>query len=158
MDLQNSIFAMKLCEMEKAYSLLQSRILLCQEKSPKEIHAAILMVRDECEAEELALARDAAHSRLPSVEALTQAQLDYIRMIRDTLLPAVEQDIGGESISSIQAKAEACTLVSEYAIDLATQSMRYALAAAMHAVEMQKLAEAETAQNPENLQKVRAVP
>ena len=51
MQLKEGIFAVKLCELEKEYGLLQSTISICQEKGPDKIRRKLEEIEDDIHAQ-----------------------------------------------------------------------------------------------------------
>lgn len=141
MEPRYGILAYKLCELEKEYGRLQSRIQLCQKKDPDKIHDELIQLRDECKALDLLLEQSARSSRLPSAAALARAQLEYEQQVDRLLHTTLPQDMHGHNATPAEDDIEAFTLYAEYAIDFATQTMRHALAAALQSLELQMRAE-----------------
>lgn len=144
MELQQGIFAVKLCELEDAYGRLLSRLRICQEKNSSQIHEACKKLWDECREQDLLLEQCIRGCRMRSVAELAQAQLDYRRQIERLLHENLEEEMSGNNPTTLEDRAEATSLFAEYAIDFASQAMRYALSAAMQALELQMRAEEET--------------
>lgn len=141
MELQEGIFSAKLCELEKEYGLLQSRLQVCQGKDASQLHGILEQLRDESRAQELLLQQRVKGCRMRSVAELARAQLGCKRQM-DALLPAVlEKEMRGKTATAEEDQAEANSLFAEYAIDFATLAMRYALCSAMQALELQMRAE-----------------
>ena len=137
MDLQQGIFAVKLCQMEEAYGHLQSRIRICQGKTVEELKRILSQLLEEYNEEEVLLKQQAEGSALISVRQLAQAGRQYQQQTEPLLRRGLAQEIAGNGAGGEEAQAEASALFAEYAIDFATQSMRYALCAAIWAMELQ---------------------
>ena len=146
MELQQGIFAVKLCELEEEYGRLQSRLQICQGKNLNQIHEAYGNLCDECREQDLLLEQRIQGCRMKSVAELAQAQLEYRRQIEHLLHGNLEEEMSGKNPTILEDCAEASSLFAEYAIDFASQAMRYALSAAMKALELQMRAEEETNQ------------
>ena len=137
MELQQGVLAVKICELAKEYGLLQSRIQICQEKNPEQLQQILEQINDECKIHRIILEQNARYGRLSAAAALAQAQLTYEQQADKLLTQDLMHDMYGKNATVIEDSAEACTLYAEYAIDFATQAMRYALAAAIQALELQ---------------------
>ena len=143
MGLQQGIFAVKLCELEEEYGRLQSRLRICQEKDSSQIHGAWEQLRDECREQDLLLEQRVQGCRMRSVAELARIQLSCRRQIEHLLQTDLEEEMRGSNSTIAQDHAEASSLFAEYAIDFATQTVRYALSVAMQALELQKRADEE---------------
>ncbi len=149
MQLKEGIFAVKLCELEREYGLLQSTISICQEKSPDQICRKLEEIKDDLQMQNRLLELSVQNSRLPSVSALAKAQLEYGRKAEKLFHGAMSRDLKGSGQTRSAEQAEAAALYSEYAIDFATQSMRYALACALSALQLQQEADDELTKSPQ---------
>ena len=150
--MNQSIFAVKLCELECEYGQLKNRICLCQQEDHDRIRRELQKITEECKENDRLLQETAESSRSPAVAELAGLQLHYTREMEEILkqrLPADMYD-GTENPVSYQAsrywrgeqevmenRAEGMTLYAEYAIDFATQAMKYALQASLAALDMQ---------------------
>lgn len=139
MDLQYGIFAVKLCDLEKTYGRLQSRLHLFQGKDLEQIRLERERLQDEYCENTLLLDETARSSRSPIMARLAELQRDYCQGT-EALLRLAEDSGSAVSLPS-QDYAEMMTLYAEFAIDFATQSMRYALIAALRAMELQMQAD-----------------
>lgn len=144
MKTQNGIFAYKLCELEEEYGRLQSRIYLFQSKDEAQVQKELDQLRDEGREHQLLLDERIRASRSPAVAALAQAQLEFGRRVEQVLHEELPDEMRGRNQTSAEDQAEAMSLFAEYAIDFATQSMRYALIAALSAIALQRKAERKT--------------
>ena len=145
-DLKNEIFAVKLCELEESYGWLQSHLRLFQGKNLEQIHQERERLQDAYHERMLLLDETAQASRSPVMARLAEIQRDYGRQTEEVLHLAG----GGEwDDSPSRDRAEAMTLYAEFAIDFAVQTMRYALIAALEALELQMRAD-ETTMKGEN--------
>lgn len=127
-----TIFAVKLYELEQQYEKLLSRIHLCQEDSPKRLKEEIEDMSKECREERLSLARRTENSRSPAVSALSKAQLSYQRQVEKILDNELKNLLSDGQIQENQAESK--LLYAEYSIDFALLSMKEAILAAMSAV------------------------
>jgi len=135
MILGKGIFAVKLYELEKQYSLLQSRLQLCQQYDRNKLSLAIELLKDECSASDIMLEKHVRESQSPYAAKLAKAQLIYRQQIESIVRCVLSEDHSSES------RAEALTLHAEFAIDFAAQAMNEALLAAMYAVDAQLINE-----------------
>ena len=141
MGLGQSFFAVKLCELEQEYRQLQSRLRLFQEKDAERLQMELGRLQDEYHEKRLLLNERIRASRSLAVAALAQAQLDFGLRAERILNEELPNEMRGRNQSSAEDQAEAMSLYAEYAIDFATQAMRYALIAALHAVVLQRKAD-----------------
>ena len=137
-------FAVKLGGLEKEYARLQSLLRDLNGRDAAAIRAELDGLRRECRQEERLLEQRAAGCRLPAAAELARAQREWQRRA-EGLLPPLERQLGGRAPA--QGQAEAAALYAEFAIDLAAQSVRYALRAALGAMALQ--AEADEARAEE---------
>ncbi len=137
MKLNQEIFAIKLYEMEQQYGRLQSRLRICGGEDREKLRAELKKAKDEYAEQLLILKNSVEGSRSPAVEKLAQAQLEYSRKTEKLLKGQLTKFLHCEESSKAEDKAEAATLYAEYAIDFATQSMQYALIAALTAMDLQ---------------------
>ena len=144
MELHHGIFAIKLHELEQQFGRLQARIQVCQKMNPRQIQAELESMITESEENEALLKTRLSASRLPAMEALSEAQLEYCQKADEILQKQLVPELRAEDQRAIEGKAEAAALFAEYAIDLSIQAMRYAMIAAFSAIEIQLQAEAET--------------
>lgn len=133
MEVASGIFAVKLCELEREYGRLQSRIQLSQEKDPEQLHQALERLQDEYNEQQLLLEQTVKGCRLKEVGQLADVQREYGRQLERIL----KERVAAAAADGEERQAEAVTLYAEYAIDFATQAMRYSLMAALLAMEMQ---------------------
>ena len=126
MELQHGLFTVKLCELEQEYGRLLTRLRLLQEKGPDRIRREREQMQEEYQEHGLMLEETARSCRSRTMAHLAELQQAYERQTAELL----EEECAGGS-------AEAMTLAAEFAIDFATQSMRYALFMALRALERQ---------------------
>ncbi len=141
MKLGQEMFAIKLYELEQQYGRMQSRLQLCQQEDHARIRQELEKATDEYKENELLLQKNVAGSRSPAVPALANAQLTYFQTVRQILEQKLPNYLHSEASTSSDDKAEAAALYAEYAIDFAVQSTRYALIAALTAIDLQMGAE-----------------
>lgn len=135
--MSNGILTIKLYELEKAYGQMQSRLRLCQEAEPEKLRRELQELKDEYDEKNYLLEQNAQSSRSPAVAALSERQVEFFKnaetVMKDELPKYLHSEIGDDA----ETDAEAYALYAEYAIDFAVQSMRYALIAAMKAIDAQ---------------------
>ena len=141
MGLKQGIFAVKLCELEREYGRLQSRIHLLQAKEPTQVQEELERLLDEYRERKYLLDERVQASRSPVVAALAQAQLEFAAHAEQILTDDLPNEMRGRNQSDAEDRAEAMSLYAEYAIDFATQATRYALVAALSAIILQQKAE-----------------
>ena len=81
MNIDDSVFAIKLYEMEEQYGKLQCRIRICEQGGRDKIHSELQKAREEYKENTLLLEEKAKTCRSQAVTRLTQAQLDYRKKI-----------------------------------------------------------------------------
>ena len=144
MGLKQGIFAVKLCELEREYGRLQSRIHLLQAKEPTQVQEELERLLDEYRERKYLLDERVQASRSPGVAALAQAQLEFAAHAEQILTDDLPNEMRVRNQSDAEDRAEAMSLYAEYAIDFATQAMRYALIASLSAIVLQQKAEHKT--------------
>ena len=137
MKINEGMFAIKLYELEQQYGRMQSRLRLCQQEDHPKIRQELQKAIDEYKENELLLQKNVEGSRSPAVAALAGAQLEYCRTVRKILERELPNYLRSEANTASEDKAEAAALYGEYAIDFAVQSARYALIAALKAMDLQ---------------------
>ncbi len=137
MKLNQELFAIKLYEMEQEYAKLQSRLYRCGRENHQKIREELEKTKDEYKEQALVLKKSAQGSRSQTVAELAQAQLDYSRRMETLLQSRLGNRRPASESGLAEEQAEAVTLYAEYAIDLATQTMRYALIACLAAMDLQ---------------------
>lgn len=134
---QEGIFAIKLGELECRYKQTLSSLRLYQTDDHTKIKKELEKVFEEyCDAERM-LQKGVNSSRSPAVAAFSGAQLEYDRRIRRILQEDLPGYLHGDSGGLSSNQVEALSLYGEYAIDFAVQAMRYALLAALSAIDAQ---------------------
>lgn len=137
MKLSQGIFSIKLYELEQQYAEMLSRLQICQQEDHQKLLTELQRVKDEYRSKELSLQTNIKNSRSKAVSALSDAQLHYLHEARDILQKQLPGYLHSEDTSRIEDQAEAAALYAEYAVDFAVQSARYALIAAMTAIDLQ---------------------
>ena len=141
MKLKEGMFAVKLYELEQQYGRMQSRLQICQQDDHKKIRQELQKAADEYKENELLLKSNVETSRSQAVAALAKAQLEYFRRVKNLLEEELPEYLRSENGTPEGKNAEAAGLYAEYAIDFAVQSMKYALMAALKAIDAQMNAE-----------------
>ena len=136
MELRDGIFAVKLCELERQYGLLQTRLELCQGAGHEKIRDILQDELNDYRENALLMERRAEGSRSPAVAELSSTQRDYDRRVEEILREKLPRLMRGEEDPQ-EEQAEAAALYAEYAIDFASQAMRGALLAALIAIDRQ---------------------
>ena len=132
MGIGESVFAVKLCEMEEQYGKLQGRIRILEQENRDRICAELKKAKEEYEESTLLLEEKAKACRSKAVEKLSRAQLDYREKIGELMKQQIAEDIHSEN------EAEADMLYAEFAMDFATLSVQQAVISAMTALAEQK--------------------
>ena len=141
MKLNEGMFAIKLYELEQQYGLMQSRLRLCQQEDHPKIRQELQKSMDEFQENELLLQKNVEGSRSPAVAVLADAQLKYAQTVKKILEQELPDYLRSEAGTISDANAEVLALYAEYAIDFASQSARYALIAALKAMDLQMTAD-----------------
>ena len=149
MKSKQEIFSAKLSELEEEYVRLQNRIRLFQEKDERQILEELGRLQKEGRQRQRLLNDRIRSSRSPSAASLARAQLDYEKQAEKILTDKLPNEMRGTNQTWAQDQAEAMSLYAEYAIDFAVQSMRYALVAALKAIDLQMSAEENNEQKEE---------
>lgn len=134
---QEGIFAIKLSELERQYERTLGRLRLCQTGDHQKIRQELKQAFEEYHDTERQLLKGVNTSRSPAVAALSGAQLNYDRRIREILrneLPGCLHERGGNFTAD---QVETISLYGEYAIDFAAQAMRYAHLVVLSAIDAQ---------------------
>lgn len=137
LDTQNGIFDSKLRELEAQYRQMVERLRLYEQQDHAEICRELENIRQECGKSRLQMQEDVAGSRSPAVAALAAAQLEYARKVDHILRNELPEYLHADGCTRAEDQAEAASLYGEYAIDFAGQAMRYALLAALSAMDLQ---------------------
>ncbi|MBS5725355.1 MAG: hypothetical protein KHW59_06200 [Clostridiales bacterium] len=148
MKINEGMFAIKLYEMEQQYGRIQSRLRLCQQEDHPKIRQELQKAIDEYKETEFLLQKNIEGCRSQAVAALARAQLEYYRTVRTISERELPDYLHSEAGTLSEDKAEAAALYGEYAIDFAIQSARYALIAALKAMDLQMNAEEQKEGNP----------
>ena len=144
MKCNQELFAGKLAEMSRQYSRVYRRIRVCQQADHANVCRELQKVKEEYRQNSAMLQNSVEQSRSPAVKELARTQLEYVKKMEALLQDGwVGKCLHSEKSSPVQDQAEASALYAEYAIDYAIQTMRYALAAALTAMDLQMDAEEE---------------
>ena len=144
MNIDESVFAVKLYEMEEQYGKLQCRIRICEEGGREKIHSELEKAREEYKENTLLLEEKARTCRSGAVTRLVQAQLDYRHKMGDGMKKQLIKDIHSQDSSPREDEKEADMLYEELAMDFATLAMQQALISALTALDSQKSPESES--------------
>ena len=148
MKLNEGMFAIKLYELEQQYGRMQTRLRICQQEDHSRIRQELQRAEDDYRENEL-LQKNVESSRSPAVAALSDAQLSYFQKAKELLETELPEYLSSEASTPAESRTEAAALYTEYAIDFAVQSMRYALVAALKAIDLQMSAEENNEQKEE---------
>lgn len=141
---QSRMFDAKFRELERQYDQMIDHLRLYQAEDHSEIRQALESVRREYLENERLLQKSVDESRSPAVAALSEAQLSYNRRVRQILQDELPRCLHEENSVPAADQVEASGLYGEFAIDFAIQAMRYALLAALSAMDTQMNYEEET--------------
>ena len=139
MKIDDSIFAVKLYEMEEQYGKLQCRIRLCEQGGSGKIHSELKKAEEEYKENTMLLEEKARSSRSLAVQRLIRAQLDYRQKTEDLMKDDIIKDIHSEDNSPEEDKTEADLLYAEFAMYFATLAMQQALISALAALDRQEI-------------------
>ena len=137
MNIDESIFAVKLYEMEEQYGKLQCRIRICEQGGSDKIHSELKKAEEEYKENTMLLEEKARSSRSLAVQRLIRAQLDYRQKTADLMKDDIIKDMHSEDNSLEEDKTEADLLYAEFAMDFATLAMQQALISALAALDRQ---------------------
>lgn len=135
MNIGESVFAAKLCEMEEHYGKLQCRIRVCERGDGNRIHSELKKAREEYRENAELLQEKARLCRSPAVSKLARAQTEYSRKTDMAVKEQLAEDLHCESSSPQEDKMEADLLYAEFAMDFATLAMQQALISALTALD-----------------------
>lgn len=141
MNIDESVFAVKLYEMEEQYGKLQCRLRICEQGGRERIHSELEKAEGEYRENTMLLEEKAKSCRSPAVTKLTQAQLDYRQKIGDVMKKQVIKDLHSDDSTPEQDEREADMLYAEFAMDFATLAMQQALISALAALDRTESAE-----------------
>lgn len=140
MEVEHGLFEGKLSELEQQYSWLQAQIRLFQQEDLAQICQARRQIQEEYRKHDLELDETVRSCRSHTMARLAEVQRDYGRRM-EALLPADAKKSGAAGEPEQQDSAERMALYAEFSMDFATQAMRYALIAALKAMELQMQAD-----------------
>lgn len=127
----------KLRELEALHRHLSQELQNCQGLDRPALDRALIQLRRECARREQMLRRCAEGCRSPAIAALSQAQLSYSRRVRQILEQEMPLYLHSENTSMQEDRCESAALYAEYAVDFAALTARYALLAALMAMDAQ---------------------
>ena len=134
---QEGAFAIKLSQLEHQCGQTLTRLRLYQERDHQKIREELKQVLGAYQENEHLLQKAVNTGRSPAVAALSGAQLNYDRRVREILrneLPGYLHERGGNFTAD---QVETISLYGEYAIDFAAQAMRYAHLVVLSAIDAQ---------------------
>jgi len=137
MTIDHNLFTSKLDELDAEYTQMISKLKLCYKGSAEDVHHAEEDLMKACRAQETELEMVISGSRSQAMTELAKLQLQYFQEIRSAVTEKLPLYLNAMSSPTDRSRAEAMALYAEFAIDNAIQSMRYALHAALSAVELQ---------------------
>ena len=150
MDMGNGLFAVKLHELEQEYGRLLTRVRMFQEKSPEQFQRERERLQDDYQGQEILLDETARACRCRTMAELAALQRDYSRRAEALLHSCLTEEQRDCGCADISGRAETAALYAEYAIDFATQAMRYALIAALDAIALQTQSDTTTTEGGAN--------
>lgn len=139
MDINESVFAFKLYELEEQYGKLQCRVRVCEEGGSDKIHSELQKAEDELEENTLLLKEKVKSCRSGAVRKLLQAQLDYRKKIEEMKKQLVNE-LHSDNSSPEEDENETDMLYAEFAMDFATLSVQQALISVLRALDGRKSA------------------
>ena len=137
MKIYQDILRAKLRELEQEYEHLRNRLEICEREDPGQIHRELESAKKEYDALQLRLKNTVETSRSPAVSRLAKVQLTYSTETEKLLKEQVAGDLHSDGNTPGEDKEEASALYAEYAIDLASMAVKYALLASLSAIDMQ---------------------
>lgn len=137
MEGKQEFFTSKLFELERQYGQMISRLKLSQQDTQEDIQKKYRQVLQEFKEHNFRLQTEISSGRSPAVSALARLQLNCFRSCENLLAQELPAYLHNDAGSQQEDEAEAFALYAEYAMDFAVQSMRYALMAALQAMDMQ---------------------
>ena len=137
MKIYQDILRAKLRELEQEYEHLRNRLEICEGEDPGQIHRELESAKKEYDTLQLRLKSTAGTSRFPAVSRLAKVQLAYGRKTENLLKEQVTADLHSDTNTPVEDREEASALYAEYAIDLASMAVKYALLASLSAIDMQ---------------------
>ena len=133
MEKENRLLASKLDELEKQHLLMHARIFGAHNKSKQQNQTEIERLKDEIAEEDLLLQDTIAHGRSEALARLACVQQNYCAQMKK-----LSEDLYKYMGDAKQKKAEAFALYAEFAMDFAVQADRFALLAALEAINIQQ--------------------
>lgn len=131
MEQQKSIFYSKMKQMDDDYGRFRSRIFHAQDH-PEYLDEDISSLKSEIDQNNLILRDTVARSCSPALSMLASIHLNYCEQM-ESLRNNLSKYMG----ETRHDQAEALALYAENAMDFATQAVRFALLAALEAIDIQ---------------------
>ena len=135
MEMDNSVFAVKLYEMGEQYGKLQCRIRVCEENNRKRIHETLQKAVDEYKENTFLLEQKVKNCRSRAVAKLAEAQLDYRKKTEELMKGPVMEALHSQESSPEQDEEEADMLYAEFAMDFATLAVQQAMLSVLSALD-----------------------
>ncbi len=135
MEMNNSVFAVKLYEMGEQYGKLQCRIRVCEENNRKRIHETLQKAADEYKENTFLLEEKVKNCRSRAVAKLAEAQLDYRKKTEELMKGPVMEALHSQESSPEQDEEEADMLYAEFAMDFATLAVQQAMLSVLSALD-----------------------
>lgn len=137
MGYKSKVLGAKLEEMEKNYESLRHAIEALEQEDRREIKESMQKMAYELHRGESLLINAAKKAKSDMMEEMAEIQLEYCSKI-DRFLEHQIEILNKDSTGCAQERhAEEMSLYAEYAIDLATQTVKYAVFAALKAIDLQ---------------------
>lgn len=137
MEHEHGTFAVKLCELEREYDQLKIRIRQLQRESPERLRQERERIQSEYHEHDVLLDKTVRYCRSPEMAKMAELQLNFGRQAEEFLRNSLDSEEKQFADRWDQSRAETTALYAEFAIDFATQAMRYALISAIRAMELQ---------------------
>lgn len=147
MEMDNSVFAVKLYEMGEQYGKLQCRIRVCEENDRDRIHKMFQKAADEYKENTLLMEEKVHNSRSKAVAKLAEAQLDYRKKTEELMKGPVMEALHSQESSPEQDEEEADMLYAEFAMDFATLAVQQAMLSVLSALDRKNSIDDEKGQN-----------
>ena len=128
MNIDESVFAFKLYELEEQYGKLQCRVRVCEEGGRDKIHSELQKAEDEFEENTLLLKEKVKSCRSGAVAKIEEMKKQLVK------------DLHSDDSSPEEDEKEAGMLYAEFAMDFATLSVQQALISALRALDSRKSA------------------
>ena len=137
MGCKSKILGAKLEETEKNYESLRHAIEALEQEDRREIKESMQKMTYELHRGESLLINAVKKAKSGMMEEMAEIQLEYCSKI-NRFLETQDEILNKDPTERAQEKyAEDMSLYAEYAIDLATQTVKYAVFAALKAIDLQ---------------------